>query len=512
MSSGMEAMGVVALAVAAPVVAAAGAAWVLLETGKLAGELAIKTAQAVIEANRAVDAEIALTKRRLEETARHRKTMALAAHGQMADMCAQALRELERSGAGVAGTELEELKNELRQIAGESLPDDAERVESLTSLGYLKLDKILRRHRRLAELAAEDSARGLYQGQSLADLMEDLRVAVGAMQIKATDGMDVKAADPRVLERAKLNERFSAVTADIMAALAHIGELTETYGMPSSGRLWLERCFGGIDKKIEALCRPSTDNAALKKGIARLEEAYEQYRIMIPNIEKDALRMAQYYAIYAEAAEGLGERVKSVRDFKDAAAIERELVELRPRAKRAAECAKLYQKLGPEGYLCYAWDQELQAMGYRVHGKKLVEQMAQEKAKYARIDGTPVPFYEWDEQALTQLYEMAEECSLQLIVHEDDSVTMQTVAGQNSEGAVGEQRLHCERLKELHERLRENWFVLYDYKETASAETVMTTAAWRSSDEYSWDGAKMGRRASRRRSDKKGEQKKQQMQ
>ena len=84
MSSGVEGNGVVAAAVVLPVAAAYGAGWLAWQGGKL-----------LIEANRAVDRQIAEKKRQLEEAARHRKMAALSAHNQLVDMCSQIITQLE---------------------------------------------------------------------------------------------------------------------------------------------------------------------------------------------------------------------------------------------------------------------------------------------------------------------------------------------------------------------------------------------------------------------------------
>lgn len=484
MSSGVEADGIIAAAVMLPAAAAAaayGAGWLAWQTGKL-----------IIDANRAVDRQVAEKKRQLEEAARHRKMVAAASHRQLVDMCSQILSELETgkfASSTLASSEIEQLKKDLMQILSEPLPDDADKIESITSLGYLKLDKAVRRQSQIASLVLTESESGLYSGLSVADLMDDLRVAIAATEVHETKGADVKAADPVVLERVKLNERFADVTGKIMEALEFTDGLTSDYGLTASGSAWLHSCFNGVDVLIETLCRPTTSNKELKKGIRRLEESLEQYEMMAPSIEREVKKMTALYKVYTDASKVLGEPVESIRSFKSSAELEEKLRLLQKRAEKAKECAAIYEKLGPAAYLCYAWDQELKAMGYGVHTRKQITEMALKRPERAKLGESELPFYQWNEEDLTQLYSITSQCALQVIVHEDGTVSMQTIADSESSEAVSAQESHCAQLKKLHERLRKNWFIIYDYEETESPEKVTTAAAWRASDDFAWSDA-----------------------
>ena len=480
MSSGVEAEGIIAAAVILPAAAAAaafGAGWLAWQAGKL-----------IIEAGKAVDREVAESKRLKEEAARHRRMAAIAAHNQLVDMCGQILQKLDQNSAGsIEGfAELEQIKYDLKKICEEALPDDTAQIESLTSLGYLKLDKAIQQQKQIAAFELSESASGLYRGLSVADLMDDLRIAIAAMEIYATVGKDVKAADPAVLERAKLNERFTEVTGKIMAALEAVDSLTTTCGLTDAGSAWFHSCFNGVDILIETLCRPTTSNQELKKGIHRLEDAVRQYEMMAPSIEREIRKMIALYEVYVNASTALGEKVESIKSFKKSDEIEARLKELQVRAEQAKKCSEIYQKLGPEAYLCYAWDQELQAMGYKVHTREHISEMAQEDPEHAKLGEKKLPFYRWNEDDLTQLYSVSEECALQVIIHEDGTVSMQTIAESNSEDVVAAQHKHCDQLKMIHERLRKNWFVLYDYEETETADRITTVSSWRAADDQAF--------------------------
>ena len=99
-----------------------------------------------------------------------------------------------------------------------------------------------------------------------------------------------------------------------------------------------------------------------------------------------------------------------------------------------------------------------------------------------------MPFYQWEQGAMTQLYRVSPECDLQLIVHPDGSVTMQTIANREarSENVVAAQKSHCSRVKEIHQRLKENWFIVYDCRETAPAESLFSMDMWLDAQDNIW--------------------------
>ncbi len=489
MSSGIEGEGIIAAAVLLPATAAVAVAAAALGTGWLAWQ----GGKLLFDANQAVDEQIARAKQKKVDAQRHRKRTAVAAHSQLIDMCKQIIAQMDAEGDG--STEIEQLKQELRAICTESLPDDVSKIESITSLGYLRLEKAVRQQKRIAEFKLTESAAGLLNGATVAELMNSLRIAISAMDVTATVGKDVKAADPDVIERAELNEKLADVAERIMLALEFVGELSANCGLTASGRSWFESCFNGCDELIATLCRPTATNKELKKGIRRLDDAYEQYEIMAPSIVSEIKKMLTLYQVYAEAAEALGEDVEKLSAFKSSEEIEQKLEYFKERAKRAEECAEIYKELGQSAYLCYAWDRELEAMGYKVHARKKITDMVSKKPEYTSHGDKKLPFYSWNDEDLTQLYAVLDsgkdtDCSLQVVVHKDGTVSMKTIAEGNNEATVAVQEHHCAQLKALHERLKKNWFIRYDYKETESAQEVTTVAAWKSADDNAWSDKK----------------------
>lgn len=231
---------------------------------------------------------------------------------------------------------------------------------------------------------------------------------------------------------------------------------------------------------------PSTPNTELKKGIKRLEGLLEQYDMLIPSIESDQKKFVALYQVYVDTSKALGEPVASIKSFKSLKALEESLKFLKERSEKAQKCAEIYQKLGPAAYICYAWDQELRALGYTVHTRKDIAEMARHKPQHARLGESKLPFYHWNNDDLTQLYSMTSECSLQVIVHDDGSVTMQAISDADKNDAKKVQAGHCSLLGKLHENLKKNWFVMYDYQETASPDEITSVAEWFGSEDSAW--------------------------
>lgn len=473
MSSEIEGIGLI---VALPALAALGAGWLLFQAGA-----------ALVGANSAITAGIEAEKRREQEAERQRKMMALAGREKLVQLCESMIAELDASGDAA---EAEKMKFELKQICSESMPDDAGRIESLNSMGFMKLERITSRQSRLKSIQV--GGPGMYDGYSVADLMDDLRIAFSAAQITRTIGANVEAADPVVLERAALNGRLSDVAGRVMTALEFVVDLAENYGVSQANNAWFQSCFNGVDGKISALCSPVVSNADLKKGIRSLEDMMEQYDMLHPSLEEEKNKIASLYSVYADAAGKLGEPVYQIRHFKSATALEAEIARLKDRAEKARECAEIYKKLGPAAYMCYAWDQELKAMGYSVRTRKKITEMANYRPERARLGENEMPAYQWDEDSVTQFYSIAPHCDLQLIVHPDGSTTMQTISREEEESAVAETKSHCDSMKEIHRRLFENWFISYDYRETEPAEHVQSVAAWRSSADNKWVSEELG--------------------
>lgn len=499
MSSEIEgAAAVVAVGVvAAPAVAVVALAGVVVG----AGWAAWKAGQGLLEINRVADRKIAEKKRELQAKANQRKNVAVAAQRQLADVAGQMLAEIEegvKNGILPANAETEQLKQELMQICQATVSGDVAQIEGMTAKHHAVLDRVARRQQQLLQLAKTVPVDNLEKCKATIQLLEGLRVGIMAMGIHACAGENVQAADPAVLERAKLHKRFIAVTDKVVAALGFIHTLDSQCGLTPASRTWFTSCFNGVDDLVAMLCDPSATNEQLKRGISRLEDALDGYVTTVDGIEAETKEKWSLYTIYAPVAEMLGEQVRDIHDFKDAAEIEETLHYLRAREEKAEKCSKIYAKLGHKAYLCYALDQSLQKMGYTTHSAKTVEDMLGDTppARGKTADGKALPFYQWNDAELAQLYSVAGESSLHVTVDDDGTAYIRVIADKDDEKTTHRQEKLCFKLsQELRDMLFNDWFISYVMEEKQSAQVVVTVEDWASDERGGRVEGRKGRKA-----------------
>ena len=474
MSSGTEFGGVIGAAVVGTAGLALGAGWMLWSAGKL-----------LVQANQAITEDIRRTQELQRLEAQQRLAMAMKGRQQLEQLCRGQLQSLSVPRPGESGEERREresLCRALRQILAEEPGEDSQKLNSSNVMQLNRVERLLNEYRQMRERRAQAEP----GDAALSSRLESLRTAFDAVQLEELQGEEISAPDPAVLERAELNSRLIPLSARIKRTLGLLEQFEKDFGLSRANRLWYHSCFDGVDREIGLLCEPETDNAAIKKGLRRLEELQQQAELLLPELQKEHSRFAALYPIYQQAAQALLVEVRPAADFDTADELEQEMRKLQQREQRAAECRKIYGALGREGYLCYAWDQELRAMGYQVYRRDAVTRLAGTKPEYARAEGKKLPVYRWDPETMTQFYQLDENCSLQLVVHPDGSTTMQTISHREGEGTVHSQKKHCAALAALRERLRENWFISYDEKETAPPELLMSAQAWLESRDNAW--------------------------
>ncbi len=451
------------------------------------GEVGISAVEKLVEVNKNIDKQIAEKKQQQKMAAAHRMRSAVAMHKQLTDMCRQVLLQIDANKKSIAETEgWESLKAELQSICSEDIPDDVTDIESLNYFGFAKLDKIVAKQKYLQTLKFAENDSGIYQGASLADLMSDMKTAISVMKIEATNEKDMGVTDPIVLERVELHEKLSDVASKTISALEHVGKMSSETGLSVSGNTWFHSCFNGVDDLIESLYAPSTSNVELKKGIKRLEDILEQYDMFIPSIEKEQKKMSTLYSTYVNVAKCLREPIESIKSFGSSDALKKRLLALEKRLEKNKKCGEIYQALGREGYICYAMEQELKALGYSAYTRSDITKMSKHNPQNAKIGEKKMPFYSWSDHDLTQLYSITSGNSLQVIVHDDGSVTTQAFSDADDKTAKAVQSKQCSALKKVRENLWNNWFIKCDYREKVSSETVISSAEWFGSNENAW--------------------------
>ena len=137
-------------------------------------------------------------------------------------------------------------------------------------------------------------------------------------------------------------------------------------------------------------------------------------------------------------------------------------------------CSELYSKMGKEAYICMAFERELNNLNYSIEKKDIAEQLLHRKLQYAIVDNVEIPFYRLEEDSVTRIFKVSDDVGLQLIVHSNGSSTMETIAlsSRKDNKIVEIQKEHCSKIKLLEKRMKENWFVVVDFKEEKLAENI----------------------------------------
>ena len=237
----------------------------------------------------------------------------------------------------------------------------------------------------------------------------------------------------------------------------------------------MHRLFDGVDERLRQLRDPSATSEQLRAGLVRLRQCMEQYKITRRLIEEEEEQFAALYPIYVQVQEALGLPVKAAMEFEDVKDLEAALEQQKPLVERAQECAKIYRFLGKDAYVCLAFDTEMRAMGYKVvERERIMERVTDALQGHRTADGKVLPAYDMPGgEAITQIYEIDENCWVQVIFHPDGTTTMQTVMeGEEEEKTVETQKKHCGKMAELARRVRENWFVSCDIGETEKPEVI----------------------------------------
>lgn len=479
MSSSAEGGAVIAGAVLAPLTLTYAAGWLLVQGGKL-------VVSAVEQNERLVQEK----KKELAAAEQIRKDRALVARNKIIDSCKALLLELEDKDdvPSSQALQLDEIRWELKEVCEGSPEGSADEIDRRNAQAMTLLDKITHRLTGLRDVMICDG--GEYDGYAVSDLLDDLRISVAASTIRATIGENVVVTSHRKIEREGLQERLEAVVKRIDAALQLRAELAEDpglYELYEEKSSFFNSCFSGIDAKIQRLYSDHLNNQELKKGIDDLERMMDRYDLIYPSIDRKKKKLAgmsKTYAVYKASAILLGEIPRKLSSFAGLDEINAELSRLHNRAERAKQCSVVYQKLGWSAYVCFAWTQELQSRGYQVKGKNEISELAQ----YTPERVGELPVYKWDEKAITEFFGLTNECSLQLIVHEDGSTTMQTIAQDgHSDKVVHVQKKHCDVLTSVRKSLKENWFISYDELErNQGSEIIMSATQWRQDTSNAW--------------------------
>jgi len=452
-----------------------------------AGWLAYQAGNLIYQSGKRIDEAIAEKQRLLRLEEEHRMQIATAARVRLHTLCKDFIDEISDSinNSSLAGgnadvcMELQGLRLKTRELLEAALPSEVAQLESSNSIALASLERMVHRKN---ELCAQGISSGKVLGElALADLIEDIKKTFSAISIsEKTDGHDVVALPPNIATRVELHKQFSDVVIQIRKALISESERVLRYPVHPNDSEYLHVLFDGVDKRIERLSDPAVTNEELRNGIHRLSQILTQYNHYASVLERKECEFTTLYQVYEQAQRGLELSVRSAHQFKSVDDLKAELKHIERRIERAKICGQILKRLGKDAYLCYAFDEEMRALGYSVYSKRSIADKLQREPSSAMLGDVSLPVYEWGESK-TQLYWLSNDCSVQLVIHPDGSTTLQTIAdGQDSALVITAQEKHCSMRERLQKQLRENWFVSCNLDETQSPHVLYTEAQWRS--------------------------------
>ena len=476
------AVGIVALAGGAVAASCFGVAWILFQGGKLS----YNTIKAV---NSAVD-NIENSRMEKLQISREKTACSLRSILKLTDSFINETEKLKKSMDDLAKSDqLQEMLidatniiKDTESILKEVKTADIETVARFTSISQVRiaqLEQMMNTRKRLKE-----TARYVLQ-EDFQDLIDDVTEVHNRINMQIPDGptsfamvSDVKSVSPEEYERSGLWEELMSLSGQFHRAIEREHERAGIVPIPQNMEKDLTRILGGVDERIESLSIPGISNKDLRQGLDRLRMSMEEYRTRLQKL--DAIE-GEYYKVYSDLRTGLGLSVRDKSDFADTQDLLREIENEKKTVKRAKKCAKLYETLGKDGYICMALNDEMTAMGYSMVDKNILyKQFRGELTQYKTESGTEIPAYyvPGTEQDAMQLYKINEFCQLQVITHRDGSTTLQTImTGNNKAETVKTQENHCRNLQGLSKRLKEKWFVDIGIKETAASNQVTRIAA-----------------------------------
>ena len=445
------------------------------------GQGVAAAAGAVIEFNDEADRLIQESHNRKKEEERQRVIRANAARDKMKEMEETVLKEAERklSAYPRAKADLQKIKKDLLEIKNCQDCKDVGELEYQNIMKYSKLTEIVRRIDRLADIYEEIGDE--FSKNSVHEDINRLHVVLASTQVSETRGKDIIIPDDESIKRKALNAELTEVASKIVFALGFFDELECNAGISKANRLLFSKQLLGTDQKIEKLLSVSVSNKELEAGIRELKKAVAFFDMLYPTLLAEKTRKEIIYKEYAELYDNCGKKKKLITDFEDAEEISKEIGKMRERVKKAEKCRRLFQKMGKDAYICYAIDSELSKFGYTVQSRGKVNEIAGEKLEHGMIGEKPSPFYLQESGELTQFYKVSDGCALQLVIHEDGAVSMQTLSDHGEEEAVKDaQKKHCSQLKEIQKSLMENWYISIDqFEEEDGAEIITEIEEWR---------------------------------
>jgi hypothetical protein len=390
--------------------------------------------------------------------------------------CAQLLNH---GGINEQYIKLQDLLSQIRRIKETSQAQTVERQETENAFQMHTLESLRSLIQKLVGRVPEET---LVLGEyAITELLLDASMEMTQISAQRYAVSNVTALTADQIQEDKLRMRYDKAISHIRSALYTEQERRKRYPIAKEDRLHLHTLLHGYDQRIRRLSMYEYLSQEFADGLRSLEKMLEQYNLYAQVMAEREAEYCALYEVYVEVAHGLGMPIREKMTFADVSELRQELDRAGKMVERAEKCAQYYKKLGREGYLAMALDTEMRALGYGVYSRAEAVRKLSRDVVQAKAGDIAIPMYETgkdEPQGQMQLYHIDDTCSLQLVIHDDGTTTLQTVMeGTNPSGTVQAQHMHCRQMEQVRIRLLQNWFISFDPQQIADAYAVHSEAA-----------------------------------
>lgn len=360
----------------------------------------------------------------------------------------------------------------------EDLRDSAKKTESELNLTdnidisryYTSLNEFLKIREPIATVMSEEIHKNRQEFFERISMLEN---ALSSMNIKYQENSVVYITTEQ-REREKLNKEFRQTVNDIRNILMIEQKRSQMIPISKESISVLKSLFDGIDIIIQEIQNRKMSNIDFDEGIQFLKKRLDEYIYMMEILNLEEAEFMEYYENYRNIMSELGQEYYESIEFSDIDELKEHLKYAKEKIELAKQRAQILKILGKEAYICYAYDEELKALGYEVMSDDERIKVIKKELGVHVSNGYEIPAYNApDSKSAMQIYDLDENCELEVIIHPDGSTTMSTyMKGDEPDDTIISQKKHCRKSKLLAKRLRENWFILSDAREVESASQV----------------------------------------
>lgn len=364
---------------------------------------------------------------------------------------------------------------ELDDICSGYKTEDINLLESININNQKKLDRIIAKYTEQITIAKrnfQDNQNAMDYIKKVENIFKSLKV------IDYSDIENIVFYDEQEQFLANTINRIDVLTQKFYRIVNREIDRCENIPLNETMIIALSEKFNTISNQIRQINTIVSEGGDLRKKsidkeIGILEENINAYNIYKQVLDKEYSKFMHLYLKYKKSCEALNEEYKESVEFDSFEMLEEAVRERKARLEKMEKCARIYEKMGKDAYICMAFDTELKRLNYASSSEEETRLLLNQSLEHCKVGNNKTPFYQYKDSA-TKLFNVNENVALQLIIHSDGSSTMETIAvGNPDEDLVKKtQKKHCDISKELISNLRNNWFIDLDLEETKSPDDI----------------------------------------